>query len=162
MNPRIHAVRSPVPSSRVSRMQAFEDQGVALSYPQRSWSGVRALDGGVVIAMREGEIQAAFDGFRCLLWSPVIEGATEWVDRPMKRERLGHCRLAFALGGADGLVTRGPAAQVDRDAVFPLRVEKVRQEYWAFWGTLACAPEIAAAPRHGVMRLDLELCRAAA
>src|ERR1041384_8606134 len=99
--------------SRISRIEAFEEQGVALAYPRRSWSGVRDSDGAVVIAMREGEIQASFDGFRCLLWSPVIDGATEWVDRPIKGERLGHCRLAAVLGGAEGLVVRGPAAEVE-------------------------------------------------
>src|SRR4051812_36227179 len=82
----------PVPS-RISRIEAFAEQGVSLAYPPRSWSGVREDDGGVVIAIRDGEIHAAVDGLRCLLWSPVIEGATEWVDRPMKEERLSHCRL---------------------------------------------------------------------
>src|SRR4051812_23648200 len=76
--------------SRISRIEAFAEQGVSLAFPPRSWSGVREDDGGVVIAIREGEVQSAFDGFRCLLWSPVIEGATQWVDRPIKEERLNH------------------------------------------------------------------------
>jgi hypothetical protein len=123
---------------RISRVQAFSDQGVALSYPPRSWSGVRAHDGGVVIAIREGEIQCAFEGFRCLLWSPVIDGATEWVDRPIKHERLSHCRIAATYGGADALVVSGAAGEVERGKVFPLRVEKVGAEYWAFWGAASC------------------------
>jgi hypothetical protein len=126
--------------SRLSRSEAFAEQGVHLAYPSRSWSGIRDEDGAVVIAMREGEIQSAFDGFRCLLWSPVIEGATEWVDRPAKHERLRHCRLAFLHGGADGLVVLGESAEVERGCVFALRVEKVGGEYWAFWGALAVCP----------------------
>ena len=130
----------PTPSSRISRIsriQAFAEQGVRLAYPERSWSGVRQDDGGVVIAIREGEVQSCADGFRCLLWAPVIEGATEWVDRPIKQERLGHCRLAFAYGGADGLLVGGVSAQVEAGLVMSLRVEKLGAEYWAFWGTLA-------------------------
>ena len=126
--------------SRISRIQAFTEQGVTLAYPARSWSGVREDDGAVVIGLRESEVQVAAYGFRCLLWSPVIEGATEWVDRPIKRERLEHCRLAFAYGGADGLVVCGARAEVEPGFVLSLRVEKVGAEYWAFWGTLsACA-----------------------
>ena len=126
--------------SRISRIQAFTDQGVTLAYPARSWSGVREGDGAVVIGMREAEVQVSAEGFRCLLWSPVIEGATEWVDRPIKHERLGHCRLAFAYGGADGLVVCGARAEVEAGFVLSLRVEKVGAEYWAFWGKLsACA-----------------------
>jgi len=132
----------PTGSRRISRVQAFTEQGVSLAYPPRSWSGVRE-DGAVVIAIRAGEVQASFDGFRCLLWSPVIEGATEWVDRPMKQERLGHCRLAATLGSADGLLVSGAAADVERGAAFPLRVEKRGVEYWAFWGAPGCAPGIA-------------------
>ena len=126
-------------SRRISRIEAFAEQGVTLSHPSRSWSGVRQLDGAVVIAIREGEVEAAFDGFRCLLWSPVIEGATEWLDRPIKQERLSHCRLAATYGGADGLLVSGAAAEVERDFVFPLRVEKLGAEYWAFWGSLAAS-----------------------
>lgn len=122
---------------RISRIQAFADQGVTLAYPARSWSGVRDQDGAVVIAIREGEIQSCADGFRCLLWSPVIEGATEWLDRPIKQERLGHCRLALALGGAEGLLVGAGAGQVEHGLVITLRVERLGAEYWAFWGTLA-------------------------
>lgn len=126
--------------SLLSRVEAFAEQGVRLAYPTRSWSGVREEDGAVVIAMREGEIESAFDGFRCRLWSPVIESATEWVDRPAKAERLRHCRLAFLRGGADGLVALGPAAEIERGCVFPLRVERIGPEFWAFWGSLAVCP----------------------
>ena len=83
---------------RLSRLEAFAEQGVTLAYPPRSWSGVREEDGAIVIALREGEVQCAMDGFRCLLWAPVVEGATEWVDRPIKQERLSHCRRALNAG----------------------------------------------------------------
>ena len=136
-------------SRRLPLVQAFAEQGVTLSHPSRSWSGVRELDGAVVIAVREGEVQSSFDGFRCLLWSPVIEGATEWVDRPIKQERLSHCRLAAAFGGADGLLVSGARAEVERDNVFQLRVEKLGAEYWAFWGSLAAADAACAGIRRG-------------
>lgn len=138
----IASVPAPAGSRRISRVQAFADQGVTLAYPGRSWSGVREEDGAVVIAIREGEIQSSFDGFRCLLWSPVIEGATEWLDRPIKEERLRHCRLAAMFGGADGLIVSGASAQVQRGSVIGLRVEKLRGEYWALWGTAALAPTL--------------------
>jgi hypothetical protein len=124
---------------KVSRVQAFVEQGVSLRFPARSWSGVREDDGAVVIAIREGEVQSAFDGFRCLLWTPVIEGATEWIDRPEKAERLRHCRLALLNGGAEGLVVGGPRAEVNAGAVLELRIELREGEYWAFWGSVACA-----------------------
>jgi hypothetical protein len=131
---------TPSRLSRIPRIQAFSEQGVTLAYPARSWSGVREDDGAVVIGMREAEVHVCADGFRCLLWSPVIEGATEWIDRPNKEERLGHCRRAFAWGGADGLIVCGTRAEVERGSVLSLRVEKAGAEYWAFWGTLiACA-----------------------
>ena len=135
-------------SPRISRVQAFSEQGVTLAYPARSWSGVREDDGAFVIAIREGEVQASFDGFSCLLWSPVIEGATEWIDRPIKHERLTHCRLALVYGGAEGLLVGGSAATVDQGRVIELRIEKRGAEYWAFWGTIASIPGLEQAPAH--------------
>jgi len=125
------------PARRLSRADAFEAQGVTLRYPARSWSGVRLADGVVVLAMRECDVQAGDQGFSCLLWGPLIEGATEWADRPSKQERLEHCRLAVLHGGAEGLLVCGEAAQVDPDEVLALRVEKRRDEYWATWGSAA-------------------------
>lgn len=143
------AAISSAASRRVTRVQAFSDQGVTLKYPSRSWSGVREEDGAVVIAIRESEIQSSFDGFRCLLWAPVIEGATEWVDRPAKQERLGHCRLALSHGGADALVVAGPNAEVEQNFVLPLRVERIGAEFWAFWGSLAATDTSVAGIRGG-------------
>ena len=122
------------PVRRLSRVEAFAEQGVTLTYPPRSWSGVREDDGAIVIAIREGEVQGDSHGYRCLLWSPVLEGATEWVDRPIKSERLQHCRLAYRLGGAEGLLVAGAKAEVRRDSAVELRIEKRGEEYWAFWG----------------------------
>jgi hypothetical protein len=141
---------------KISRVQAFAEQGVSLRFPARSWSGVRVDDGAVVIAVREAEVQSAFDGFRCLLWSPVIEGATEWIDRPAKAERLQHCRLALLNGGAEGLVVASPCGGVNADSVLRLRVELRNGEYWAFWGSAACACGVdhaLPAPHHAAAEL---------
>jgi hypothetical protein len=142
------------PTRRISRLEAFADQGVELAFPMRSWSGLRGYNGGVVFALREHEVQSRVDGFRCLLWTPVIEGATEWVDRPIKAERLAHCRLAASFGGADGLLVTGAGAQVERGIVLPLRVEQRHGEYWAFWGGAA----VSAGARHADR--DGEACEA--
>ncbi len=133
---------------RISRIQAFEEQGVTLVYPSRSWSGIRKDDGSVVIALREGEVHACREGFRCLLWAPVIERATEWVDRPIKAERLEHCRVAAAAGGADALIVRGSVAEVDRGATTGLRVELRRGEYWGYWGTATVGLAERVSPSH--------------
>ena len=149
-------------SRRISRLEAFADQGVTLAYPSRSWSGVRRQDGAVVIAIREGEVQSFVDGFRCLLWSPVIEGATEWVDRPIKDERRGHCRLALLLGGAAGLLVSGGTGEVERGSVLTLRVEKRAAEYWALWGSVVSASGVAAMVRGPAYAPFVEAARMAA
>lgn len=123
----------------MSRAQAFAAQGVTLSYPEHSWSGIRDEDGAVVIAIREADIERAFDGFRCLLWTPAIEGAAQGVYGCARRERLRHCRLAVLHGGADGLLVGRDSAQVERDALLTLRVELRGGEYWAHWGSAASA-----------------------
>ena len=149
-------------SRRITRIEAFAEQGVRLTYPSRSWSGIREDDGAIVIALREGEVQCAFDGFRCLLWSPVIEGATEWVDRPIKQERLAHCRRAIAFGGADGLMVSGAEAKVERGLVLPLRIEKLGAEYWAFWGSIAGADVASLGVARGPAYAAFEAVRMAA
>ena len=122
---------------RISRIAAFEAQGVALKHPRRSWSGTRQADGTVVLAIREHDVQVHAGGFSCLLWTAVIEGATEWVDRPSKRERLEHCRLALMRGGASGLMVYATRGEVERDAVLTMRVENRDGEYWGSWGSAA-------------------------
>jgi hypothetical protein len=128
---------APAVARTLSRIEAFKAQGVSLKYPTRSWSGVRWEDGVVVIAMRDADIQVQEEGLSCLLWIPVIEGATSWSDSPSKQERLEHCRLAVLHGGADGLIVCGEAARVKADALLSLRVEKRRDQYWARWGPTA-------------------------
>ena len=54
----------------VSLERAFRAQRVTLSDPH-SWSGVRADDGTVVIAIRRADVRSTGDGFSCLLWSPI-------------------------------------------------------------------------------------------
>lgn len=128
---------APTVARTLSRIEAFKAQGVSLKYPTRSWSGVRWEDGVVVIAMRDADIQVQDEALSCLLWIPVIEGATSWSDSPSKQERLEHCRLAVLHGGADGLIVCGEAARVKADVLLSLRVEKRRDQYWATWGPTA-------------------------
>jgi hypothetical protein len=118
----------------LSREDAFKAQGVSLKYPARSWSGVRLEDGVVVLAIRDADVQIDDEGFSCLLWAPVIEGATCSADSPSKQERLEHCRLAALHRGADGLLVCGDSAQVQPDVILALHVAKRRDEYWATWG----------------------------
>src|SRR3989442_10631351 len=127
------------PARRLSRVHAFEAQGVTLRSPARSWSGVRFDDGVVVFALRECDVEGHDDGFSCLLWAPPTEGTTQWVDRPSRHERLEHCRLALVHGGADGLLVCGDAALVEPDAILALRVDKRREGDWAPWGLAAPA-----------------------
>ena len=124
----------------VSLAQAFAVQGVELKFPQRSWSGIRADDGCVVIAMRDSDVHACLDGFSCLLYAPAAECASEPLDRPTWRERLEHCRLATLNGVAEGLLVCGERARVDERLLLMLRVEKRGTHYWALWGSAAKAP----------------------
>jgi hypothetical protein len=135
----------------VSVAQAFALQGVELTFPQRSLSGVRADDGCVLIAIRDTDIRACLEGFSCLLYAPAAECAAEPSDRPGWRERLEHCRLAARHGGAEGLVVCGNSAQVDPGLLLVLRVEKRRTQYWALWGSAALAPALP--PRRRVAQL---------
>lgn len=108
---------------------------MTLQDPLRSWSGVRDLDGAVVFALSETDVRASADGFRCLLWTPVIDSEKPRMDGADKDERLRHCRLALLLGGADGLLVSPGASEVDAGAVLTLQVERRRNEYWALWGS---------------------------
>lgn len=123
----------------ISRIHAFQAQGVTLRFPERSWSGVRASDRSIVIAMREVDVSAHVDGYRCLLWSPALRERGAWLDRPSQLERLQHCRLAALHGNASGLITHGAAAEVEPEVVVSVRVVAYGNEYWATWGRLARA-----------------------
>jgi alkylation response protein AidB-like acyl-CoA dehydrogenase len=128
--------------------RAFEREGVTLVYPSRSWGGVRYDDGAVVFAIRSDEVQAAQPGFGCLLWAPNVDGARPWADAAGGRERLKHCRLALAHGGAEALIVDGARNAVEPDNVLALRVVRRDAEYWARWAS----PSRAAAP----VRLEIE------
>lgn len=109
---------------------AFSARGVALARPDASWSGVRASDGSVLIALRASDVLESVYESRCLLWSPgggVLRGFDQ-------RERFFHCKLAAARGEALALVTHGPDDHVDHDAaLLGIDVELRRGEYWAVW-----------------------------
>jgi hypothetical protein len=123
---------------QVSIGQAFKAQGVSLKFPVHSRSGIRWDDGTVVIAIEESDVHASADGFFCRLWTPVFEMRAAAVNWPSMQERLEHCRLGARHGGADGLlIQRG--ALVEADVVLTLHVERRRSEYWASWGSSACA-----------------------
>jgi hypothetical protein len=119
-------------SRRLSRTDAFREQGVSLKFPSSSWSGVRADDGMVVFALPANGVLSDWSGSRCLLWQPRSD-----ADKRERRERLDHCRLALLRGGAEALLVYGEAEQVDREAVLAIRVERLHREYWARWGSRA-------------------------
>src|SRR2546426_7160576 len=88
------------PARRLSRVHAFEAQGVTLRYPARSWSGVRFDDGVVVFALRECDVEGHDDGFSCLLWAPRSEEHTSELQSPcnlvcrllLEKKNAGHAR----------------------------------------------------------------------
>jgi hypothetical protein len=119
----------------LSRFRAFEMRGVTLKYPSRSWGGVRADDGAVILALWAGDVFSDSHGSSCLLWTPYCEGAHGWQDNASGQERLEHCRLAVVHGGAEGLLVYGDSAAVDPEIVLALRVVKRGADYWAKWGS---------------------------
>jgi hypothetical protein len=119
----------------LSRFRAFEMRGVTLKYPSRSWGGVRAADGAVILALWSGDIFSDAEGSSCLLWSSRGDGAHGCTDSASRQERLEHCRLAVLHGGAEGLLVYGDTAAVDPEIVLALRVVKRGPDYWAKWGS---------------------------
>ncbi len=129
--------RSVIPirqHTTMSRAAAFDEHGVVLEYPGSSWSGVRAVDGMVVFAVRAEEVIVDGEGSRCLLWAPEA-GRT---DSPAREERLKHCILALRNGQAEGLLAFENGTAIDPTLVLALRVARYRREYWAKWGSAAC------------------------
>lgn len=123
-------LRSPAEIEvRLTRFRAFGARGVTLKYPSRSWSGVRADDGAVILAIRARDLRRDKRGSRCMLWAP--EGTQAGMDRACSDERLRHCRLAEQRGTAEGLLTYGADATVDPTVVLSLRVVRRGGEYWA-------------------------------
>ena len=129
------------------RAKAIALRGAKLK--NRLWSrgGVKAGDGAVVFALWADDVQAADGASHYLLWAPNVEGSRPWSDTPGGQERLEHCRLAAASGGAEGLLVYGERMEgwlpddkalsvlgADPDTVLTLRVEKRAEEYWASWG----------------------------
>ncbi len=130
----IRAALTLVLSRRLSRQEAFSAQGVTLASFNRSWSGVRDDDGSVVFALLDTDIQPCSDGFRCLLWSPLMASAGSRPQGGGRGERLEHCLVALTRGGADGFIVGGASAEVERNCVLTLQVRQQRGEYWAVWG----------------------------
>ena len=116
-----------------SRLEAFQAQGVSLKHSWRSWSGVRQVDGVVVFALVESDVQSDDDGSRCLLWSWE---STARFGLQASAERLAHCRLAAWHAAAEGILVRSDALVPSRET-FELRVERLASEYWALWGSAA-------------------------
>ena len=116
-----------------SRLEAFQAQGVSLKHSWRSWSGVRHVDGVVVFAIMECEVQADDEGSRCLLWSAESKAR---FGLQASEERLAHCRLAGWHGGAEGILVRSNAL-VHPSETIELRVERIAEQYWALWGCAA-------------------------
>jgi hypothetical protein len=112
----------------IPRVRAFEARGVALKFPSRSRSGVRADDGAVILAIRARDLRRHRRGSRCVIWKPDEAHAATDATR---NELLEHCRLAALRGNAEGLLTYGEAAKVDPDVVLPLRIVRRGEEYWA-------------------------------
>ena len=127
---------SPRPARPLlSRYRAFELRGVTLKYPSRSWGGVRADDGAVILALWAGDIFTDSQGSSCLLWTAGGDGECRSMDYASRQERLEHCRLAVLHGGAEGLLVYGDTAAVDPEIVLALRVVKRGADYWAKWGS---------------------------
>lgn len=132
----------------LARSRAFGARGVWLQDPRTSWSGIRKVDGMVVIALWQASVQAIDGGCVCLLWSPNSDGVRPWSDSAAGRERLEHCKLALERGAAEGLLVYGAPLEghlpedrartvlgIDAETVIHFRVElRGAGEYWACWG----------------------------
>lgn len=107
---------------RLTRFRAFRARGVKVKFPSRSWSGVRADDGTVILAVRARDLRRDERGSRCKLSAP---------DDVAQDEFMKHCRLAELRGRAEGLLTYGEDALVDATVVLPLCVVRRGADYWA-------------------------------
>jgi hypothetical protein len=131
----------------IARIKAFEARGVYLQDAAKSWSGVRARDGGIVFALWAGAVLSAGGTCSYLLWAPNIGGARPWSDKPAGQERLRHCVRALDTGRAEGLLVYGEALDgyvpedkaytvrgVDAEVILALQVRLRDEQYWAVWG----------------------------
>lgn len=124
----------PMWNSALSRARAFESQGVTLTFPARSRSGVRHADGMVVFAIAAASVRHEHWGCTCLLWAPAPAAAAAAVDVASHAETLKHCRLAMRQGVAEGFLVYDAEPAPHGVDVVALRVVKAGQEYWAKWG----------------------------
>lgn len=129
----------PMWNSALSRARAFEWQGIALKFPARSRSGVRADDGVVVFALPAAQVRVDDGGCSCLLWVPSRHGAAQSLDAAVQQEVLRHCRLARIHGVAEGFLIHGDEVRSGREELLSLRVIKLGENYWARWGCVARA-----------------------
>lgn len=133
--------------SLTSRGKAFEARGVWLDDSRTSWSGVRKVDGVVVMTIWAAGVESGNGGCAYLLWAPNTDGVRPWSDSAAGKERLEHCKLALKGGGAEGLLVYGERLEgrlpedkartvhgVDSETVLRFKVEKRGDEFWATWG----------------------------
>jgi hypothetical protein len=129
------------------RGRAFAAHGVWLVDERTSWSGIRKIDGMVVLALWQAAVVSQDGGCSYLLWAPNVDGARPWSDTPAGRERLEHCKVAHSRGNAEGLLVQGETLEghlpeerarsvlgIDAETVVRFEVEKRGKEYWACWG----------------------------
>ena len=132
----------------IARSKAFQARGVYLQDARTSWSGVRRMDGMVVMALWQPAVRSQDGGCACLLWAPNVDGRRSWSNSPAGRERLEHCKLGMARDGAEGLLVYGQPLEgrlpedrartisgIDAETVVNFNVEMRGAEYWATWGT---------------------------
>ena len=118
-----------------------------LEDPRTSWGGVRHADGTVVMSLWADSIKSRGGTCGYLLWAPNTGGSRPWSDTPAGMQRLEHCKIAIANGGAEGLLVYGEALEgflpeerarsvhgVDPETVLLFSVRKNGREYWASWG----------------------------
>ena len=123
----------------LTRARAFYSQGVLLTLPAHSRSGVRNEDGMVVFAMPATAVSMDACGCLCPLWLPADDAGEEGLHRAISDELLEHCRLAVRSGLAEGFLLHGDAALAHASELLALRVVKTGKAYWAKWGAAARA-----------------------
>ena len=126
----------PMWNGALARASGFESRGVTLTFPARSRSGVRDVDGMVVFAIAAALVRQEHWGCSCLLWAPAPRAAATALDEASHAETLKHCRLAIHHGVAEGFLVYDAEPSPHGIDVIALRVVKARKEYWAKWGFL--------------------------
>ena len=124
-----------------SRARVFQRQGVTLTLPAQSRSGVRDDDGTVVFAMAAADVLSDDWGFSCLLWRA-----------PGDPEMLEHCRLAVRCGVAEGFLLYADGSN-GGEALLSLRIMRAGAEYWARWGRGASAARSNKRAAHSGVRI---------